>query len=312
MGFEIGILFALVVSQITPEIVRPPAFAFDLKGSDISAEYHREWSALSDARTETLVTELQNYKVLMIPGFFSNNVIALGGEQFEDQMHWFTNHGVENERVWIESEADNEFNAIIIREKIIESKKPVIIIAQSKGCMDSLASLVAYPEIREKVKAFLPLNGPFQGTPLANLAVSYSHMRDTISWMLEQLGGDIRSVESLRVEVSQRYLDREEIEIQNLRDSMPLIALAARIPRDPKRMNTSFAIPRDFLEAQGYINDGLLPWQSSVLPGAEYVLLENFDHATSIRNSKKIPFDRVHFIQTMLWMLRKRTPDAHF
>lgn len=277
---------------------------------------------MSEERSQTLVRELKAYKILMVPGFFSNNVIALGnlplvkkfkwGEQFDDYTQWFTAHDIENERLRIESEADPEYNAEIIRKSILESRLPVILISQSKGCVDSLVTLLKFTEIQEKVRAFLPLNGPFQGTPLADDAIELKSLNGAMDWILRELGGSIKSVQSLRVEDSQTYLKNHSTEIERLIQSIPLISFSARVPRDPKKWNTNFALPRNYLESKGYINDGLLPWQSSILPGSDYILIEGLDHATSIRYSKPIPFDRVHFFQTMLWMLRKRTAAQHF
>jgi hypothetical protein len=227
-------------------------------------------------------------------------------------MNWYEAHDIQHERVYIESEASPDYNAKIIRDSIKNSELPVILIAQSKGCMDSLVTLLTYPEVQEKIVAFLPLNGPFQGTPLADAALSLKYLHFTIDWILERMGGSIQSVESLRVEDSKKYISEHAEEIQKIISNKPLVSFAARIKRDPKRWNTNFAYPRNYLQDHGYINDGLLPWQSSILPGSEYILVDGIDHATSIRYSKPIPFDRVHFMQTMLWILRKRMPEKKF
>lgn len=316
-------LFLFAVTAYSEDLLaQKPTYTFEVKGNDVSTEYQKTFEQIPTTNLDPMIEELRNYRFLLVPGFFSNNIIALKdlpfasrfhlGEQFVDTIRWCEKNQIEVKMANIESEAEPAFNAKMIRDEILQSEKPIFLITQSKGSFDSLTALIEFPELRKNVRAFLPLNAPFFGTPLANDAMFSSHGNQWMNKFLELLGGNIKSVESLRVEESTKFINDHMKEISEIQSEIPLVALAARIKNKKKIWDTNFELIRNWLEYRGYENDGLLPWQSSVLPHSDYVLLDGIDHATSIRHSKPIPFDRDRFLATMLTMLRKRTTVGHF
>ena len=51
--------------------------------------------------------------------------------------------------------------------QLVEDAQPVVLLGQSKGPLDIHAALALYPEIAANVRAFVSVQAPFAGTPLA-------------------------------------------------------------------------------------------------------------------------------------------------
>ena len=85
--------------------------------------------------------------------------------------------------------------------------------------------------------------------------------------------------------------------------AVPVIAVATlKDPVDGK-WDTNMKPFRDAMYERGTRNDGLVPVDSAVLPGAAIVRLEGLDHGVTIRASKTIPLDRVKFSKALLLTL---------
>lgn len=71
--------------------------------------------------------------------------------------------------------ASSAYNTSRVRDAVLrihatDPASRVVIVAHSKGAVDTLEALVAYPELRAHVAAVISLAGAVGGSPLANLA----------------------------------------------------------------------------------------------------------------------------------------------
>src|SRR5947207_6155665 len=68
----------------------------------------------------------------------------------------------------IDTEQTLAANARTIRDRVLLERRPVVLLGQSKGPLDIHAALALHPEIVPRVRAFVSLQAPFAGTPLAS------------------------------------------------------------------------------------------------------------------------------------------------
>jgi hypothetical protein len=69
---------------------------------------------------------------------------------------------------------------------------------------------------------------------------------------------------------------------------------------------TLLGLFRDVLARLGFASDGVVPEQSAILPGTDFVLLPGLDHLTTVAYSPFTPFDRVSFNRALLMMVLGR------
>ena len=75
--------------------------------------------------------------------------------------------------------------------------------------------------------------------------------------------------------------------------------------RVPKR--TKLLLPRDYMLRRGMDNDGLVPVESAVLPGSDYIKLRGVDHMVPVMDVDAVlKFDRRRFTKTLLLMIISR------
>ncbi|HOX22434.1 MAG TPA: hypothetical protein PLL10_03140, partial [Elusimicrobiales bacterium] len=150
------------------------------QGTDITAQYAKAWEQASSPADESELENLRRFKVLLVPGFLGNvsgngtplvhlNIPGMKvNTMFADQQRWLAENGVETELVPVDTEASPAANAKVIAGAIRASQKRVILLARSKGGIDSLYALVRYPDLSGNVAAFISVETPYLGSPVAD------------------------------------------------------------------------------------------------------------------------------------------------
>lgn len=147
----------------------------------------------------------------------------------------------------------------------------IVLVAHSKGVVDSLEALVAHPEIRARVGAVLSLAGAVGGSPLADLAP------DGLERLLQgALGadcdpGDLRALQSLKPAERQRWLATNQLPGDV--GYFSIVALPA-----PGRLSTGLRATGHVLDDIDPRNDGNLLAQDQVIPQGTLLGLVNADH----------------------------------
>ncbi len=176
------------------------------------------------------------------------------------------------------------------------------------GGLDTLQALVSDPEALVRVKAFVPIQSPFYGSPVAEWVTRKSVLFSGVSVMLELLKGSNASLQDLR-EVNRYYWMRgHEQDLERVRNSVKVFSVATwKNPETPGGNGTLLKMDRDrMLNGEGARSDGLVPWQSAVFPGAEYIMLDNVDHAGTVMDTPGQAFDRPAFFRAILKMVLDR------
>ena len=313
--FVVLICYSFPVFSEDIEVLRKP-------GKDVTSTYEESAAHIDTLfQNDNLLPTLQKYKILLVPGFLSDGIISLKGyglidglllrlgEYFDDQMKWFKNNNIEYERVKIESEAAPEVNAKLIAAVIESSPKEVIILAHSKGGIDTLTALLLYPSLRKKVKGFIPIQSPFWGSPIADWILENKTL-DTLSCLiLKAMGGTKKSLISLSTQTRDKFFQTHVKDIINILKEIPSLGFSSwKEKKKEVLFDSILAFPRDKMwEVLKVKSDGLVPVESALYPYIDYIQVGEADHAVTVMYTSKIKkFDRVLFTKTLLYLLLKR------
>ena len=270
-------------------------------GQDLSQEYLAAWELADAAFGDVQIAELKRYKVLFVPGFFSNHYRVY----FTEQMDWLRAIGVDCEKVGINTEASVQDNAAVVARAIAASDKPVIIVSHSKGSVDALAALISNSELPGKVKGWVSIQGAWLGSPIADYVSQHLILGTLASAVLKVLGGSPECMADLTTGAAADFIQKNKDAIQGVVHAVPLIAFASWKDAPSLWPRGLMEFTGGFMYRQGIKNDGLLPSVNSLLPGADYVLAANVDHADPVMPSSA-PFDRMRLTKTLLAMLLRR------
>lgn len=277
------------------------------------SEFNVAWNSIDSYYDAELILRLQQYKIIFVPGFFANHIIDVGqalggaryriGEYFDEQMKFLKNEGIECERLRVNSEAEAELNAPLVAAAIRSADKPVLIISHSKGGLDTLEALIRDTSLLAKVKGWVPMQAPFEGTPVADFVDSNEVLNPIAITLLQALGGTKNVLHSLRQTTRDEYLERNSNAIQMILNKVPTLSFSSWKASGSNPFDTPFAPIRDAMEYYGISNDGLVPWESQILRGSSYVGVPDVDHLIPVMYSYFGPYNRILLIRTLLAVL---------
>jgi hypothetical protein len=173
----------------------------------------------------------------------------------------------------IDTEQTMATTARAIRDRVLRERAPVVLLGQSKGPLDIHAALSLHPEIIPKVRAFVSVQAPFGGTPLASDAEAAPLARGLVRGVV---GGLLRG--SARAYFEMGYAQRRQFLARHPPlPRVPTIALASVTARAGLFLEKT----RQYIaKVYGAPNDGFVPLEDAHIPGARVVRLEGMDHAS--------------------------------
>ena len=192
-------------------------------------------------------------------------------------------------------------NAKLIRDALMsmpaEPGPPrIVLIGYSKGSNDILEAVVAYPELRPRVAAYVSIAGSIGGSPLANDAE-----QDQADLLRHFPGatcgsGDGGAVASLRPDVRRQWLAAnplpEELQYYSL----------VTFPQ-PERISSILKQSYDKLSRVDARNDSQVIFYDQVLPGSMLVAYLNADHW-----AVAVPIARTHTTIAALFVTQNAYP----
>lgn len=176
----------------------------------------------------------------------------------------------------VEGLSGSAVNANSIRDTLVEQlsadgQRKTVLIGYSKGAVDILEAVVAYPEIRPYIAAVVSAAGAIGGSPLAEDAKA-AHLSLMTAWPGAQCTkGDLGAIESLRPVVRQSWLDAH-----TLPRDFPYYSLVA-LP-ETERISTALLPSYDRLSLVDSRNDGQLLFFDQIIPGSGLLGYLNADH----------------------------------
>jgi hypothetical protein len=178
-------------------------------------------------------------------------------------------------------------NARQVRDAIMAMESPagppsLVLIGYSKGSPDVLEAIVKYPELRQRMVAFVSLAGAVGGSPLAKDAKQSVTGIFTHWPQAECDPGDGGAVDSLRPDVRKAWLAANELPPGIRYYSLVTLPDRGRISRalEPTYDKLARLDPR---------NDGQLIYSDQIVPGSTLLGFLNADHWAAF-----VPIDRSH------------------
>lgn len=184
--------------------------------------------------------------------------------------------GYEPAPIRVDGLASSAGNARRVRDAIVQlspatDAPDLVLIGYSKGAVDILEALVAYPEIRGRVAAVVSAGGSIGGSPLAN-DVESSMVALLRHWPGATCSADDSgAVESLRPLTRMAWLAANP-----LPPEIPYYSLVA-FP-DPERISAILWSSYRKLSRVDARNDGQLLFYDQVIPGSTLLGYVNADH----------------------------------
>jgi len=195
--------------------------------------------------------------------------------------------GYDLQMVDVDALSGIERNARQIRDAIMAMQYPagppgIVLIGYSKGVPDALEAIVKYPELQQRVAAFVSIAGAVGGSPLANDAKQPFTGIFTHWPQAECDPGDGGALDALRPEVRKAWLAANR-----LPPGIRYYSLVT-LP-DRERISRAIEPAYDKLARIDPRNDGQLIYSDQIIPGSTLLGFLNADHWAVF-----VPIDRTH------------------
>jgi hypothetical protein len=274
---------------------------------NVTPDYRAAWSN-PDAALD--LAELRKTKVLLVPGFLTGPLLRMGQlpgwkghRYFGELMDWLKSNKIDYELVPVHTGQSFAHNGAIIADSIANSKKKVLVVSHSKGGRDTLEALISRPDLRPRVRAWVPVQAPFRGTPLAGL----NGLR-MFAYLLPMFGGSKDSGLSLSERDSREYYLANEKEIADIISAIPIVAFTSYVSEAPlhwlKAVRPVFKWTWRAIRARAGRNDSMVPAASAALPGMRFVSAPEVDHFSPFLKTPRV-FDRLRMIKSLLALVLK-------
>ncbi len=215
-----------------------------------------------------------NHRILVVSGILAK-CFSPKLQAFSDALaHLRDTHGVEGEQFEVSGLGSSEYNAALIAARLRAGtgagSKKYIAVGYSKGAIDLMVALAAYPEVREAVAALVTVAAPVGGSPAADM-IPESFIRLLGKSALERCDeGDGGGLASLRRPVRQDFLRAHPEHV------VPTYALVAVSDKE----TTSRGLAPFWKELSSFSSDedGCVIASDAVAPGARFLGTLKGDH----------------------------------
>jgi hypothetical protein len=170
-----------------------------------------------------------------------------------------------------------------------DSKRPIIIIAYSKGAVDTLYAISMYPELQKRVVAVVSVAGAIGGSPLArNTKQSYLNTLSYLPFSNCDLG-DEKALESLYTDKRKKWLKANPLP-KNIK-YYSIITYP-----EPEQISLGLKPSYQILADIDPRNDGQLIFYDQLIPNASLLAFVNADHwALSIPVARQPYINKITF-----------------
>lgn len=213
------------------------------------------------------------------PGAVRAPVLLVGGIFTERYPGYLTRirRAIGASEIPIDTEQDVARNARTIRDAVLGAPERVVLVGQSRGPLDIHAALSLHPEILPCVRAFVSIQAPFGGTPLASDAEASRAAR----WLVRGVVGGIfrgtpRAYFDMGYAARRAFLARFPAPVR-----VPTVALATWTTRPGLFLRSTHR----YLSRHGVRTDGFVLLPDAHVPGARLVTLDGLDHASQLAGS---------------------------
>lgn len=284
-----------------PDLAGDQAAAFDRFTEDGSLRADRVEQAFVGVRPR-----LDGVRVIFVPSWLSDSAIpsvSLGNSlgYMAGIYNWLEDAGIDAQIAPVETEETVAANAARLRTVIGSDDTPVCFVTHSKGGLDTLEYLrTATAEERARVRCWIAMQAPFQGSPVADLASGVAGLPEVASVLLEALGGRGESLTDLTTRARQDYLSQHRAAIEMIMQTIDPLCLATFADPDAFARPTSWSYPALlWMHENGVPNDGLVTVRSAVELCPRSLVLEGLDHTGIVAPGVVAPIDQTALMKAL-------------
>jgi hypothetical protein len=176
-------------------------------------------------------------------------------------------------------------NGARLAQIIADAHRPTWIVTHSKGGVDTLEALLVNPDVRRFVDGWIAFQAPFYGSPVADVASGTKRARRLSGAALRLLSAETEAIGDLRTDTRARYMDRRASDIARLVEEVPIVCVATASGASSSRATWWPDLPTGrWMASLGLKNDGMVPVNSAILPGARFVTLDGLGHGQVATN----------------------------
>ena len=310
-------------------------FSTALFALDISSDYQELYQRNSALEKKDL-ERLKGYDYFLVPGILAESFIwgdrrssvdfsTLTRDYFSPQLSYLRNLGLEVNRLKASSRSVKETQSEIVKA-IARSKargRRVVFLTHSLGGLALLEKLIEMPRLQRQVAAVLFLQSPFKGSPISNIYLENPEYSRVLTPILPFLNTSIETLEFLSTPVRERFMSENTEKIRDLTSNVEVITVAGAVYGAKSLFKPTADLimrgcivevvqerclgPRIFMGPYDQ-NDGMVPVESSKLPGADFVVLERVDHGETIVNVPFSSLSKTRMTRTLLKLMLERLP----
>ena len=318
-----------VVLLLTAAFIQTSLFASTNLSKDFLNIYNND-SLLSVKEA----TKLKQFDIYLIPGILAETMVKgdkrtnikftlLLNDYYKTQLDVLNNtYKIPAKRLQTSS-FDINVTKINIKNVVAQAaakNRKVIFITHSLGGLVLLDELVSNAKIHKDIAGIAFLQSPFHGTELADLLLNPPFgLEKIIKKIIPTLNVSERTIQYVGIE-RQHFMKQNRDLIKSIVKNFPSYTVSSTV-----EANKSIFKPFIDLSESGCLKvlkdrcltdviyhgaldktDGLIPYKSSFIEGADYVILKNVDHAELVLDTPYETFNRVQFTTTVLKMILKQ------
>jgi hypothetical protein len=235
-------------------------------------------SSEAAATDRALAQILEGKRVLIAYGLVGELLAAMhrfGVDYMKSQATWLRRDiGAEVSVVRLATAAAVADNAHRIAEVLCQDERPAVVIAHSKGGLETLTALMNR-RAAQRCAAFIAIQSPFLGSPVADFLVAAAPLHATVKGSLRLLrAGSGAGLHDLTTPVRQAWMERHHDAVAALMENIPMVCCATVVSKSTIGPDRRYFTLARWIERQGFgPNDGMVPVSSALLPGARHWVL---------------------------------------
>ena len=244
-----------------------------------------------------MTMELKGQRVLLVYGLLGEvaaSLHRLGLEYMQCEEEWLRQEGAEPSIVSLPTAAPVASNATRLAATLLADSRPTLIIAHSKGGLETLAAL-SNAEARARCCGFIALQSPFMGSPVADAVVAAKPLAAASIGLARMLRiGSGEGLRDLTTHARQAWMAGHARAVAETLKRVPTVCVATAITANARGRERLHLAAGRWLEKQGAgPNDGLVPVSSALLPGARHLVAEGSHIAGVSRGGGRDPIGLV-------------------
>lgn len=237
---------------------------------------------------------LKGRRVLLVYGLLGEVQAALrrlGVDYMHGVREWLEDQGADVTVVRLPTASSVQDNGVRLAAEILSDPRPALVIAHSKGGLETLAALTSMAA-RARCAGFVALQSPFGGSHVAD-AVAAAKPLASASIALAKLlrTGTGEALRDLTTTTRAAWMAGHARQVEQIVRRVPTICVATELkPAGARGRDRIYLAAARWMALQDAgPNDGLVPVASALLPGTRHLLADGSHIAAVSRGGGRDP-----------------------